>query len=74
MASPTKLEKGVVIGNFDNWDPLLVDTIAAHREVILLDNTGVGFSSGTVPFIVTEIARDAIAFLDARGDVAGLEA
>ena len=28
-------------GNLDNWDPLLVDTIAAHREVILLDNTGV---------------------------------
>ena len=52
-------------GNLDNWDPLLVDTIAAHREVILLDNTGVGLSSGTVPVTVTEMARDAIAFLDA---------
>jgi hypothetical protein len=27
-------------GNLDNWDPLLVDGIAADREVILLDNTG----------------------------------
>lgn len=54
-------------GNLDNWDPLLVDGIAAHREVILLDNTGVGLSSGTVPDSVTRMARDAIAFLDALG-------
>jgi pimeloyl-ACP methyl ester carboxylesterase len=52
-------------GNLDNWDPLLVDTIAAHREVILVDNTGVGLSSGEVPSTVTQMARDAIAFLDA---------
>ena len=52
-------------GNLDNWDPLLVDAIAADCEVILLDNTGVGLSSGKVPFTVTEMARDAIAFLDA---------
>lgn len=52
-------------GNLDNWDPLLVDSIAAHREVILLDNTGVGRSSGQVPVTVTQMARDAIAFLDA---------
>ncbi|WP_433167131.1 alpha/beta fold hydrolase [Kribbella sp. CA-247076] len=54
-------------GNLDNWDPLLVDTIAAQREVIMLDNTGVGGSSGRVPLTVTEMARDAIAFLDALG-------
>src|SRR5580704_6466493 len=35
--------------NLDNWDPLLVDTIAQHREVILLDNTGVAGSTGTTP-------------------------
>jgi pimeloyl-ACP methyl ester carboxylesterase len=52
-------------GNLDNWDPSLVDTIAAHREVVLLDNTGVGLSSGEVPSTVTQMARDAIAFLDA---------
>jgi pimeloyl-ACP methyl ester carboxylesterase len=54
-------------GNLDNWDPLLVDGIAGEREVILLDNTGVGLSSGRVPTTVTEMARDAIAFLDALG-------
>jgi pimeloyl-ACP methyl ester carboxylesterase len=52
-------------GNLDNWDPLLVDGIAAEREVILLDNAGVGLSSGHVPLTVTEMARDAIGFLDA---------
>jgi pimeloyl-ACP methyl ester carboxylesterase len=52
-------------GNLDNWDPYLVDAIVEEREVILLDNTGVGLSSGVVPTTVTEMARDAIAFLDA---------
>src|SRR6266536_3033059 len=52
-------------GNLDDWDSLLVDTIAANREVILLDNAGVGLSSGTVPRNITAMARDAIAFIDA---------
>jgi pimeloyl-ACP methyl ester carboxylesterase len=52
-------------GGLDNWDPLLTDTISAQREVILFDNTGVGISGGTVPATVLEMARDAIAFLDA---------
>ena len=54
-------------GTLDNWDPVLVDSIAAHREVVLLDNSGVGLSSGKVPVTVTAMARDAIAFLDALG-------
>ncbi|MFJ2647998.1 alpha/beta fold hydrolase [Streptomyces sp. NPDC087420] len=54
-------------GDIDNWDPAVVDAIAAEREVILLDNRGVGLSSGTVPATVTEMARDVIAFTDALG-------
>jgi pimeloyl-ACP methyl ester carboxylesterase len=54
-------------GNLDNWDPILVDTIATQREVILLDNAGVGGSTGTVPSTVAQMARDAIAFVDALG-------
>jgi len=54
-------------GNLDNWDPIMVDTLAGTREVILLDNAGVGASSGVVPVTVTQMARDAIAFLDALG-------
>jgi pimeloyl-ACP methyl ester carboxylesterase len=54
-------------GNLDNWDPDLVDAIAAEREVILLDNTGVGGSSGTTPNTVAAMAHDALAFVDALG-------
>ena len=53
--------------NLDNWDPLLVDTIAQQREVILLDNTGVAGSTGTTPGTVEAMALDAIAFTDALG-------
>jgi pimeloyl-ACP methyl ester carboxylesterase len=54
-------------GNLDNWDPMLVDTIASQREVILVDNAGVGRSTGTVPSSVAQMARDALAFVDALG-------
>jgi pimeloyl-ACP methyl ester carboxylesterase len=54
-------------GNLDNWDPALVDRLAADREVILLDNRGVGGSTGVVPENVTAMARDALAFIDALG-------
>jgi pimeloyl-ACP methyl ester carboxylesterase len=51
-------------GNLDNWDPYLTDSIAAQREVIVLDNVGVGLPSGTTPNTVAQMARDAIVFLD----------
>lgn len=54
-------------GNLDNWDPLLLDTLAATREVIPFDNTGIGLSTGTVPRTIAAMARDAIAFTDALG-------
>jgi pimeloyl-ACP methyl ester carboxylesterase len=49
----------------DNWDPALVDRLAADREVILLDNCGVGASSGVVPDNVEDMARDVLRFVDA---------
>jgi pimeloyl-ACP methyl ester carboxylesterase len=54
-------------GNLDNWDPALVDRLAQDREVILVDNRGVGGSTGVVPENVTTMARDALAFTDALG-------
>ena len=54
-------------GNLDSWDPALVDRLAQDREVILLDNRGVGGSTGVVPENVTAMARDALAFIDALG-------
>lgn len=52
-------------GNLDNWDPALIDALAANRRVITFDNTGVGGSTGLTPPTIAEMARDAIAFLDA---------
>lgn len=54
-------------GNLDNWDPALVDDIAAGREVILVDNSGVGLSTGSTPSSVKGLARDVLAFTDALG-------
>jgi pimeloyl-ACP methyl ester carboxylesterase len=52
-------------GNLDNWDPALVDHVAATRRVITFDNVGVGGSSGQTPNMVQEMAADALTFLDA---------
>ena len=52
-------------GDLDSWDPAVVDAIAAEREVILLDNRGVGLSEGLVPSRVSDMARDVLAFADA---------
>ena len=62
-------------GNLDNWDPALVDALAATRRVITFDNAGVGASTGSTPNTVERMASDAIAFLDAmdvgRADLLG---
>jgi pimeloyl-ACP methyl ester carboxylesterase len=52
-------------GNLDNWDPALIDALAATRRVITFDNTGVGGSAGTTPGTIEQMARDALAFLAA---------
>jgi pimeloyl-ACP methyl ester carboxylesterase len=52
-------------GNLDNWDPALVDALARDRRVVTFDNDGVGGSTGTTPSTIGQMARDAIAFLDA---------
>ncbi|MEU5259705.1 alpha/beta hydrolase [Amycolatopsis sp. NPDC021455] len=49
----------------DDWDPRVVDGIAAHHRVIAFDNRGVGGSGGSVPFTIEDMGRDAIAFIRA---------
>jgi pimeloyl-ACP methyl ester carboxylesterase len=51
----------------DNWDPRVVDGIAAKRHVIAFDNRGVGASSGSTPNTMEQMAADAIAFIKAKG-------
>ena len=51
----------------DNWDPRVVDGIAARRRVIAFDNRGVGASSGSTPRTIEEMASDAVMFIRALG-------
>ena len=51
----------------DNWDPRVVDGIAAKHRVITFDNRGVGASSGSTPTTIQEMASDAVTFIGALG-------
>jgi pimeloyl-ACP methyl ester carboxylesterase len=51
----------------DNWDPRVIDGIAARHRVITFDNRGVGASQGSTPDRVEAMARDAVAFIRALG-------
>ena len=51
----------------DNWDPRVVDGIAAKHRVITFDNRGVGASTGSTPKTIEEMAKDAVTFIRALG-------
>jgi pimeloyl-ACP methyl ester carboxylesterase len=54
-------------GVLDDWDPRVIDGIAAQRHVITFNNRGIGASGGSTPDTVEAMARDAIAFIRALG-------
>ena len=54
-------------GGLDHWDPLLTDGLAADRDVILVDNAGVGASTGTTPTTIEGMAVCILEFVDALG-------
>ncbi|MFZ2162422.1 MAG: alpha/beta hydrolase [Sideroxyarcus sp.] len=51
----------------DNWDPRVVEGIAAKRHVVTFDNRGIGASTGTPADTIEQMADDAIAFIKAKG-------
>ncbi|HEX7882394.1 MAG TPA: alpha/beta hydrolase [Afipia sp.] len=51
----------------DNFDPRIVDGLAATRPVIAYNYRGVGASGGEAPLTIAEMADDAIAFIRALG-------
>jgi len=53
--------------NLDNWDPRVVDGLAATHRMITFDNRGVGASNGSTPTSVAAMARDAVRFIRALG-------
>jgi pimeloyl-ACP methyl ester carboxylesterase len=51
----------------DNWDPRIVDGLAAKHHVIAFDNRGIGASSGSPSSSMEQMADDAITFIKAKG-------
>jgi pimeloyl-ACP methyl ester carboxylesterase len=51
----------------DDWDPRIIDGIAAHHRVIAFDNRGVGGTGSSVPHTIDQMGADAIAFIRALG-------
>lgn len=51
----------------DNFDPRIVDGLAAYRPVITYNYRGVGASGCKAPLTVAEMAQDAIAFIRGLG-------
>lgn len=51
----------------DNWDPRIVDGMAASHHIVAFDNRGVGASSGSPSNSIEAMASDAIAFIQAMG-------
>ncbi|MGW6442929.1 alpha/beta fold hydrolase [Lentzea sp. NPDC055074] len=51
----------------DDWDPAVVDGLAARHRVVLVDLRGVGGSGGTTPDSVEAMAADLAGFVRALG-------
>lgn len=51
----------------DNWDPRIVDGLAAKHHVVAFDNRGVGSSTGRPASAIEQMAEDALLFIKAKG-------
>jgi pimeloyl-ACP methyl ester carboxylesterase len=51
----------------DNWDPRIVDGIAAKHHIVAFDNRGIGASSGSPSKSIEQMGDDAISFIKAMG-------
>jgi pimeloyl-ACP methyl ester carboxylesterase len=51
----------------DNFDPRIVDGLAAKHRIIAASYRGIGASGGKAPVTIDEMARDAIALVRALG-------
>ena len=45
-------------GTLDTWDPLFLDKLAENYRVITFDYSGIGYSTGTLPTDLKEVAQD----------------
>ena len=45
-------------GTLDTWDPLFLDQLAEKYRVITFDYSGIGYSTGTLPTDLKDVAKD----------------
>lgn len=51
-------------GTLDTWDPLFLDLLAETNTVITFDYSGIGYSEGTLPLDLKEVAAEVIKIAD----------
>lgn len=54
-------------GTMDEWDPLFLDHVAAHRHVVIFDNIGVARSGGEASPRMADWARNSATFVRGLG-------
>jgi len=52
-------------GTLDNWDPIIINGLANERQVITIDNAGIGNSGGATPDNVQDMTQEAIRIITA---------
>ncbi|NUY81978.1 alpha/beta hydrolase [Flavobacterium sp. MAH-1] len=45
-------------GTLDTWDPLFLDELAKNHRVVTFDYSGIGYSTGSLPTNLHDVARD----------------
>ncbi|KAK9237499.1 Alpha/Beta hydrolase protein [Lipomyces kononenkoae] len=54
-------------GTMDHWDPDFINPLAATRPILLVDNSGIGRSGGTVPQSYKDWAQNIVSVIEALG-------
>ena len=54
-------------GTLDNWDPQVIDGLARNRQVITIDNSGIGNSGGSTPDNVQDMAQTVVRIITGLG-------
>lgn len=51
-------------GTLDTWDPLFLDLLAKQNTVIIFDESGIGYSEGSLPLTMKELSAEVIGLAD----------
>src|SRR5436190_1052761 len=54
-------------GTLDNWDPIIMNGLANERQLVTIDNAGVGNSGGETPDNVQDMTEDVIKIITNLG-------